>query len=72
MIAFYTRSGKQLSRASRGVTTNLWARFKLQRQLQRFSGYVCVQGTDGTKKRSNMQCAADVVRQAAPERAGAR
>jgi V8-like Glu-specific endopeptidase len=62
VIAFYTRSGKQVSHAYRVVTTNRWARFKLQRQSQRFSGYVCTQGTDATRKRSNMQCAADVVR----------
>ena len=62
VIAFSTRSGKQLSHAYRAVTTNRWARFKLQRQSQRFSGSVCTQGADGTRKRSNMQCATDVVR----------
>ena len=61
-IAFYTRSGKRLSHAFRSVTTNRWATFELAPQLQRFSGYVCAQGSDETDKRSNMQCAPDVIR----------
>ena len=62
IIAFFTRAASSLSHAYRSVATNRWARFKLQRQMQRFSGYVCAQGADGTRKRSNMQCATDVVR----------
>jgi Trypsin len=61
-IAFYTRSGKQLSHAFRAVATNRWVRFRLQRQMQRFTGYVCAQGTDGTDKVSNTACAADIVK----------
>jgi Trypsin len=62
VIAFYTHAGKQLSHAFRAVTTGRWTRFKLQPQPQRFTGYVCAQGSDGTDKRSNMQCAPDVIR----------
>ena len=61
-IGFYTRGGKRLSRAFRSVSTNRWVRFKLLRQMQRFSGYVCAQGTDGTRKSSNMACASDIIR----------
>jgi hypothetical protein len=61
LIGFYTRGGKRLSHAYRGISTNHWVRFRLLRQLQRFSGYVCAQGTDGTDKRSNMECAPDVI-----------
>ena len=62
IIAFYTHAGKRISHAFRAVTTGRWTRFELQPQLQRFSGYVCAQGSDGTDKRSNMQCAPDVIR----------
>jgi hypothetical protein len=60
-IAFYTRGGKRLSHTYRAVATNRWVRFRLLRQMQRFTGYVCAQGTDGTDKASNMACAGDVV-----------
>jgi hypothetical protein len=62
VIAFYTRGGRRLTHADRAVATNRWVRFKLQRQMQRFSGYVCAQGTDGTDKNSNLACASDVIR----------
>jgi Trypsin len=61
-IGFYTRGGERLSHAYRTVATNRWVRFKLAPQLQRFSGLVCAQGTDGTSKPSNVACAADIVR----------
>lgn len=61
-IGFYTRGGKRLSRAFRTVSTNRWVRFKLLRQMQRFSGYVCAQGTDATQKPSNVACASDLIR----------
>ncbi len=58
---FYTRAGKRLSHAYRSVATNRWVRFRLMRQMQRFTGYVCAQGADSTGKPSNIQCAPDVV-----------
>jgi hypothetical protein len=60
-IAFFTRGGKRIASAYRGVPTNRWVRFTLLRQMQRFDGYVCAQGTDGTRKQSNMACASDIV-----------
>ena len=60
-IAFFTRGGKRVASAYRGVATNRWVRFTLLRQRQRFNGYVCAQGTDGTRKPSNMACASDSV-----------
>ena len=62
VISFYTRAGKRLSHADRSVIANRWVRFRLMRQMQRFTGYVCAQGADSTGKRSNIQCAPDVVR----------
>jgi hypothetical protein len=61
-ITFYTRGGKRLSSAFRGVPTDRWVHFRLGRAANRFSGYVCVQGTDDTKKPSNLACATDVIR----------
>jgi Trypsin len=61
-IGFYTRAGKRLSGAFRGVPTNRWVHLRLARQLRRFSGYVCAQGVDATGKSSNMACATDVIR----------
>ena len=61
-ITFYTNAGKRVSRAFRSVTTNRWVEFNLSRATARFSGYVCAQGTDGTKKVSNLACASDIVR----------
>jgi hypothetical protein len=60
-IAFFTHGGKRIASAYRGVATNRWVRFTLLRQMQRFNGYVCAQGTDATRKPSNMACASDVV-----------
>ncbi len=61
-IAFYTRAGRRVARAIRGVPTNRWVHFNLRRQGRRFSGYVCAQGTDGTSKLSNRACASELVR----------
>jgi len=60
-ITFYTLKGKQLSRAYRSVTTNGWVEFDLGRSSKRFSGYVCVQGTDATKKASNIACTSNTI-----------
>jgi secreted trypsin-like serine protease len=61
-ITFYTDAGKRVSRAFRSVTTNRWVEFSLSRATARFSGYVCAQATDSTKKVSNLACANDTVR----------
>jgi hypothetical protein len=61
-ITFYTRAGKRLSHAFRSVSTNRWVEFDLGSSSKPFSGYVCAQGTDATKKQSNIACAANVVR----------
>jgi secreted trypsin-like serine protease len=61
-ITFYTRKGKKLSRAYRNVTTNSWVEFDLSSSSKKFSGYVCVQGTDATKKPSNIACASNVIK----------
>jgi secreted trypsin-like serine protease len=61
-IAFYTDAGKRISTAFRSVTTNRWVEFSLSRARGRFSGYVCVQGADATKKLSNIACASDVIK----------
>jgi Trypsin len=61
-ITFYARDGKRLSGAFRSVSTNGWVRFDLRSRPTAFSGFVCVQGTDGTKKQSNIACAANVVK----------
>ena len=61
-ISFYTHGGKRLSRAYRNVTTNSWVEFDLGRSAKKFSGYICVQGTDATKKPSNIACAVNVIR----------
>ncbi|MDX6541471.1 MAG: hypothetical protein QOI71_3081 [Gaiellales bacterium] len=61
-IDFYADSGKRISSAFRSVTTNRWVQFDLSPASVRFSGYVCAQGADATKKLSNIACAADVIR----------
>ena len=61
-ITFYTRAGKRLSRAFRNVSTNRWVEFDLRSSSKPFSGYVCAQGTDATRKQSNIACAANVIR----------
>ena len=61
-IVFYTHAGKRLSRAFRSVPTNQWVKFNLGRYSKPFSGYVCAQGADATKKQSNVACAANVIR----------
>jgi|tagenome__1003787_1003787.scaffolds.fasta_scaffold20932707_2 hypothetical protein len=60
-IVFYTHAGKRLGRAFRSVPTNQWVEFDLGRSSRRFSGSICVQGSDGTEKKSNVACAADTV-----------
>ena len=60
-IVFYTHAGKRLSRAFRSVPTNQWVEFDLGRYSKPFSGYVCAQGSDATKKQSNVACAANVI-----------
>ncbi len=60
-IVFYTHAGKRLSRAFRSVPTNQWVEFDLGSYSKRFSGYVCAQGSDATKKQSNVACAANVI-----------
>jgi hypothetical protein len=49
-IGFYTRGRRRLTHAFRVVSPNHRARFRLMRQMHRFTGYVCAQGTDGTRK----------------------
>jgi Trypsin len=61
-IVFYTRGGKRLSQAFRSVSTNGWVQFRLRRPSKTFTGYVCAQGTDGTKKPSNVACATNIIR----------
>jgi secreted trypsin-like serine protease len=61
-IDFYTEAGKRISRAFRSVTTNHWVEFSLSRATGPFAGYICAQGADGTKKLSNIACAADVIK----------
>jgi hypothetical protein len=61
-ITFYTLKGKRLSRSYRNVTTNDWVEFDLSSSSKRFSGYVCVQGTDATRKPSNIACASNVIK----------
>jgi V8-like Glu-specific endopeptidase len=61
-ITFFTHVGKRISRAFRSVTTNRWVEFDLSRGKSKFTGYVCVQGADGTKKLSNLACAGDVIK----------
>ncbi len=60
-IVFYTHAGKRLSRAFRRVPTNQWVELDLGRSSKPFSGYVCAQGSDATKKQSNVACAANVI-----------
>ncbi|MDX6564151.1 MAG: hypothetical protein QOD65_3965, partial [Gaiellales bacterium] len=61
-IEFYTHAGKRLSRAFRSVPTNRWVQFSLGSTSKPFSGYICVQGADATKKQSNLACAANVIK----------
>ena len=61
-ITFSTRSGKRISRAIRNVPTNRWVTFRVGSRSRPFKGVVCAQGTDATKKQSNIACAADVIR----------
>jgi secreted trypsin-like serine protease len=61
-IVFYTHAGKRLSRAFRSVPTNRWVQFSLGSYAKPFSGYVCAQGSDATKKQSNIACAANVIK----------
>jgi Trypsin len=61
-IDFYTDAGKRVSKAFRSVTTNRWVQFNLNRSAGRFSGFVCAQGADVTKKLSNIACASDVIK----------
>jgi secreted trypsin-like serine protease len=61
-IEFYTHAGKRLSRAFRSVPTNRWVQFNLGGSSKPFSGYICVQGADATKKQSNLACAANVIK----------
>jgi Trypsin len=61
-IDFFTAAGKRVSRAFRSVTTNHWVQFRLSRAAGRFSGFVCAQGADVTKKLSNIACASDVIK----------
>jgi hypothetical protein len=60
-IVFSTHAGKRLARTFRSVPTNQWIEFGLGRSATRFSGSICVQGSDGTQKKSNVACAADIV-----------
>jgi len=61
-ITFFTRAGKRLSRAFRDVSTNRWVQFDLGSSSRPFAGYVCAQGTDATKKQSNIACAVNVIK----------
>jgi hypothetical protein len=61
-IVFLTRKGQRLGRVFRSVPANRWVQFSLARAGVKFSGYVCAQGTDSTKKLSNLACAANTVR----------
>ena len=61
-ISFFTHAGKRLSRAFRNVPTNRWVEFDLGSSPRPFSGYVCAQGSDATKKQSNIACAVNVIK----------
>jgi hypothetical protein len=60
-INFYTHAGKRVSRIYRSVPTNRWVKFRLAGMSEPFSGYVCVQGADATKKQSNIACAVNII-----------